>query len=79
MRVRDETHRKLVAMARETGESIPELLERLVERAEDDALVVAANARFAELGETGELADYTAEFRDWEDATVADGLEDLEP
>jgi predicted CopG family antitoxin len=78
VRVREETHRKLAAMARERGESIPELLARLVDRAEDDALLAAANARFSEMRETGELEDYTAEHREWEDATVEDGLEGLD-
>ena len=63
VRIRDETHERLAAMAKETGESIPELLARLTEQAEDDALLTATNARFAEMRETGELADYEAEFR----------------
>lgn len=73
IRARPETRDRLNQIARHRGLSMPDLLEDLVQRAEDDAMIAASNDRFAELRSSGEIEGYAAETAGWE-RTAGDGI-----
>lgn len=79
VRVTETTRDLLRELADRQGASIPAVLDELVAKAHEDALLDAMTEDFARLGtESAAVSDYEAEARAWE-ATLADGLEDLEP
>jgi SAM-dependent MidA family methyltransferase len=69
VRARTKTRDRLVEIGRRRGLSMPDLLEELVERAEADDLLEAANLHFAENSE-----EHAAEVAGW-DGVAGDGLE----
>jgi hypothetical protein len=72
VRVREQTRRALAAIAKREGTTIPEVVARLVERAEADE-ILAAHDRAISAPEV--LEDYLAEVGSME-GTLADGLRD---
>jgi hypothetical protein len=76
VRVQVRTRESIARLARERGVSAAELLDELVSRAEDDALLAAMNEDFSRLGDDTEAwAAYESERDAWE-ATLLDGLAD---
>lgn len=77
VRVTEQTRESLRALAKARGITVPYLLERIVAKARDDALLEEMSTDFASLGVDPEgRAAYEAEVSVWE-ATLADGLDDL--
>lgn len=75
VRVRPETYRILRDMARESKESLPDTLERVVEEARRARIFKQAHEAYAALVADPEAyAEWRAEFAAW-DVTLADGLE----
>jgi hypothetical protein len=74
IRTRRATHARLKRLASETGQSMPDLLDALLERFEADRMLDAANAAFADL--RNDPQTWRAELderRAWE-ATLGDDL-----
>jgi len=79
VRVTEKTRDSLRELAEARGATMPALLEEIVAKAQDEALLEQMTVDFARLGaDPTARADYEAEASAWE-ATLADGLEDLEP
>ena len=75
IRVRPDTYQKLLAMAQDSGESLPEVVERLVEEARRSLIFRAASEAYAAVAANPvEDAAWRAEIALW-DVTVGDGLE----
>lgn len=72
LRVRPDTRDRLNRLAQEDRISAPDLLDRLVEREEQERLLKAMNDDFRRLrGDEAEWEDFKAETAAW-DATSAD-------
>lgn len=65
IRARPETRDRINALASARNLSVPDLLDELTQEADDDAMIAATNARFAQMHETGEFADYKSELDGW--------------
>lgn len=77
MRVRPRTRARLRDLAEGEGRSVPDLLDELVERAEDRRMLAQHNAAMNRLRENPDAwAAWKAEVDAW-DATLMDGLRDL--
>ncbi len=76
VRVRPVTHAKLKQLARQSGLSMPQLLEKAIEAYRRENLLKEANRAYAALhGNARSWAEEQSERAEW-DATLADGLED---
>lgn len=72
LRVRPDTRDRLNRLAKDIEVSAPELLDRLVEREEQERCLLAMNADFVRLREDpGAWADFKRETAEW-DTTSAD-------
>ncbi len=79
VRVTEKTRDSLRELAEARGATMPAVLEEIVAKAQDDALLEQMTVDFARLGaDPAARADYQAEASAWE-ATLVDGLDDLEP
>jgi len=77
MRVRPQTRARLRELAEGEGRSVPDLLDELVERAEDRRMLDQHNAAMNRLRENPDAwAAWKTEIDAW-DATLMDGLRDL--
>lgn len=75
IRVSRQTHKKLSQLARTSGQSTQEVVERALELYRREQLLEATNRAYAVLRETPEAwNELTAERNEW-DATLNDGLE----
>ncbi len=75
IRVSRQTHRKLSELARSSGRSTQEVVERALELYRREQLLEATNHAYAVLREnTVAWNDLVAERGEW-DATLSDGLE----
>ncbi len=76
VRIRPETHAKLKELAKNSGLSMPRVLEEAIEAYLRQTLLDDANRAFARLrADRKGWADEQAERAEW-DATLADGLGD---
>lgn len=74
VRVRPHTHQILQTMAKERGESLPDVLERIVEEQRRAAILQqAAEAYTAIAADPVEAESWRAEIAAW-DCTLSDGL-----
>jgi hypothetical protein len=79
VRVDEDTHRKLRALAAHESRSMPEIVATAVEAYRRRRFLEEANAEFAVLrADEDAWAEEQAERRAW-DATLADGLADDNP
>jgi hypothetical protein len=69
LRARTTTRDRLVEIGRRRGLSMPDLLDELAERAEEQDLLTAANEHFA-----AHRAEHDADVAAW-DGVAADGLD----
>ena len=75
VRVRPHTYLTLLAMAQDTGELLPDLVERIVEEARRSLMLQQASEAYAAIADDPEAdAAWRAEIALW-DVTVGDGLE----
>ena len=75
VRVSPATRERLARLSARRGLSTPDLIEELAGRAEEDALLEAMNAHYAELRADPEAwAEHVREREGW-DATLLDGLD----
>lgn len=79
VRVTEKTRDSLRQLAEARGVTMPAVLEEIVAKAQDEAFLEQMAVDFARLGaDPTARADYEAEAWAWE-ATLADGLDVLEP
>jgi hypothetical protein len=73
VRVRKQTHARINRLAAAANISTPDLIERLVEREENDQLLREMNDGFARLrADASAWAEFRAETSAWDAASVAD-------
>jgi len=72
LRARQTTRDRLAEIGRRRGLSMPDLLDQLADRAEEEELLAAANQHFA-----AHRAEHRAEIEAW-DHTAGDGLDPRE-
>lgn len=79
VRIGLEAHETLRQLSKETGQTAREVLERSLRAYRDQVLLDDTNAAYAALREDPEAwKQELAERAEWE-ATIADGLEPIEP
>lgn len=76
VRIKPETHLKLVALAKSAGESLTETLDRAVEALRRNNILDSANLYYANLRKNKKaIAEWKAELKNWE-KSLNDGLQD---
>lgn len=71
VRIREDTHETLQDLKRQTGEPMPELVARAVERFYRSLLIAETNCGYAALRESGEAIDELEVL----EGSLADGLD----
>ncbi|MDQ3814515.1 MAG: toxin-antitoxin system protein [Armatimonadota bacterium] len=79
VRIKPETHRKLQKLARETGQSLPDVLDKAISEYERQRFLAECNASYTRLREDPEAWREELEERALWDCTLMDGLKDDPP